>query len=227
MCGSARLLPGPSPYDAILQNAAYGRGVPMWGAESSTPAGTHWPQPFPYHTKLERARALMAESDYPDGFEVPLSFDLGQADWAESTALLIQEALGQIGIKVTLDRIPGANWRTRALVDKQLPLHLENFGGWLNTPCYYFFWAYIEGNLFNSSNYHSDEIAQLVDDTLFMAMDDPDYAPKIRRMIEIAFEDVPRIPLYQPALNVAMGPNLDGYTFWHHRQLDTRVLQTA
>ena len=58
-------------------------------------------------------------------------------------------------------------------------------------------------------------------------LDDPAYAPKIRRMIEIAFEDVPRIPLYQPALNVAMGPNLDGYTFWYHRQLDTRVLQTA
>ncbi len=68
----------------------------------------------------------MAESDYPDGFEVPLSFDLGQADWAESTALLIQEALGRIGITVTLDRIPGANWRTRALVDKQLPLPLDD-----------------------------------------------------------------------------------------------------
>lgn len=215
------------PYEAIMQNAAYGRGVPMWGGESESPADIAWPQPSPYSNKLERARELIAESDFAEGFEVPLSFDLGQADWAEPTALLIQEALGQIGITVTLDRIPGANWRTRALVDKQLPLHLENFGGWLNTPCYYFFWAYIEGNLFNSSNYHNDEIAQLVDDTLFMAMDDPEYAPKIRRMIEIAFNDVPRIPLYQPTLNVAMQPNISGYEFWYHRQLDNRPLRVS
>lgn len=215
------------PYEAIMQNAAYGRGVPMWGGESESPADIAWPQPFPYSNNIERARKLMAQSDYPEGFEVPLSFDLGQADWAEPTALLIQEALGQIGITVNLDRIPGANWRTRALVDKQLPLHLENFGGWLNTPCYYFFWAYIEGNLFNSSNYHNDEIAQLVDETLFMSMDDPEYAPKIRRMIEIAFADVPRIPLYQPTLNVAMQPNIEGYEFWYHRQLDNRPLRVS
>lgn len=199
----------------------------MWGGDSESPTDIAWPQPFPYSNNIERARKLMAESDYPEGFEVPLSFDLGQADWAEPTALLIQEALGQIGINVTLDRIPGANWRTRALVDKQLPLHLENFGGWLNTPCYYFFWAYIEGNLFNSSNYHNDEIAQLVDETLFMPMDNPKYAPKIRRMIEIAFEDVPRIPLYQPTLNVAMQPNISGYEFWYHRQLDNRPLRVS
>lgn len=215
------------PYDAIMQNAAYGLGVPMWGGEHEEPATIAWPQPFPYQYNLDRARELLAEAGYAEGFEVPLAFDLGQADWAEPTALLIQEALGKIGITVTLDRIPGANWRTRALVDKQLPLHLENFGGWLNTPCYYFFWAYIEGNLFNSSNYRNEEIAKLVDDTLFMAMDDPEYAPKIRRMIEIAFADVPRIPLYQPTLNVAMQPDINGYEFWYHRQLDNRPLRVS
>jgi hypothetical protein len=36
-----------------------------------------------------------------------------------------------------------------------------------------------------------------------MPMDDPEYAPNVKRMFEIAFEDLPRIPLYQPALNVA------------------------
>lgn len=60
-----------------------------------------------------------------------------------------------------------------------------------------------------------------------MAMDDPEYAPKIRRMIEIAFADVPRIPLYQPTLNVAMQPNISGYEFWYHRQLDNRTLRVS
>ena len=60
-------------------------------------------------------------------------------------------ALGKLGIKCSIDKIPGASWRTANLVEKRLPLHLENFGGWLNYPCYYFYWAYKKGHLFNSS----------------------------------------------------------------------------
>ena len=94
-----------------------------------------------------RTKELLSQTAFKDGFEVPLSFDLGTAEWGEPAALLIQEGLSKIGIKATIDKIPGANWRTRALVEKKLPLHLENFGGWLDTPCYHFFWAYLKARL--------------------------------------------------------------------------------
>lgn len=210
------------PYDEIFKTAAYGRGVPMWGGKAMEPADIAWPQPFPYTTDYAKAKALLAETAYKDGFEVPLSFDLGTADWGEPTALLIQQSLAQIGIKATIDKVPGANWRTVALVDKKLPLHLENFGGWLNTPDYYFFWAYMKGNLFNSSNYFDEEVQKLTEETLHMEMSDPAYAPKIKRMIAKAFDDVPRIPLWQPSLESAMRKNLAGYEFWFHRQPDAR-----
>ena len=74
----------------------------------------------------------MAEAGYADGFEVPLSIDLSFAEWTEPTAILMQESLGKIGIKTTINKIPGASWRTKALVEKGLELHLKNFGGWLN-----------------------------------------------------------------------------------------------
>jgi peptide/nickel transport system substrate-binding protein len=38
---------------------------------------------------------------------------------------------------------------------------------------------------------------------------------------------MPRIPLYQPYLNVAMLKNVDGYRYWFHRQLDYRSLVKA
>ena len=109
-------------------------------------------------------------------------------------------------------------------MEKRLPLHLENFGGWLNYPDYYFFWAYKKGHLFNSSNYENpgDRDAGRRDPA--PAVDDPDWAPKIKRMFEIAFEDLPRIPLYQPALNVAAN-GAGGYEYWFHRQLDIRGLK--
>lgn len=213
------------PYADIFQTAAYGRGAPMWGGSGEIET-LDWPQPFPYATDLDKARAHLEKSAFAGGFEVPLSISLGLVDWMEPTALLIQESLGKIGITATVEKIPGANWRTAALVEKRLPMHLENFGGWLNYPCYYFFWAYKEGHLFNSSNYANPEVEALVDETLHMQPDDPDYAPKITRLMQIAIDDLPRIPLWQPALNV--GTNAaEGYEYWFHRQLDARGLSRA
>lgn len=210
------------PYEDIFKAAAYERGAPLWGGEAEI-TDIAWPRKSPYGTDLDKAKEHMAKSAYPDGFDVPLSISLGLASWMEPTALLIQSALAEIGIKAEIEKIPGANWRTAALVEKRLPLHLENFGGWLNTPDYYFFWAYKNGHLFNSSNYLNEEVEALVDETLHMPMDDPQYAPNIKRMFEIAMEDLPRIPLYQPALNVATN-GAEGYEFWFHRQLDVRPL---
>jgi peptide/nickel transport system substrate-binding protein len=212
------------PYQKIFEQAAYEQGVPMWGG-TATVDKIAWPQKSPYNLNIEKARALMAEAGYEDGFEVPLSINLSNADWAEPAALLIQQGLADIGIRATIEKIPGANWRTIALVEKKLPLHLENFGGWLNTPDYYFYWAYIKGNLFNSYNYDNPEMAKLVDETLDMAMDNPEYAPNVTRMIELAFEDIPRIPLWQPTLNVAFTESVAGYEYWFHRQMDIRALK--
>jgi peptide/nickel transport system substrate-binding protein len=215
------------PYEEILAAAAYGRGRAMFGGEAPTPHNIDWPQPFPYVRDMDKAQALLAEAGLADGFETTLSYNLGLADWQEPTALLIQESLGKLGIKVTLDKIPGANWRTAALVEKRLPMHLENFGGWLNYADYYFFWAYKKGHLFNSSNYENPEIEALVDATLHMEVDDPQYAENVKKMIAIAFTEVPRIPLYQPYLDSALQKNVEGYAGWFHRQLDCRSITKA
>lgn len=213
------------PYELIFQSAAYGRGVPMWGGSSEI-TDTAWPRPFPYTTNMDLAREHLEKSSFASGFNVKMSISLGLASWMEPTALLMQESLGQLGITTEIERIPGANWRTVALVEKSLDLHLENFGGWLNTPDYYFFWAYQRERLFNSSNYDNEEVHMLTDQALHMEMDNPEWEPLVKRMFEIVMEDIPRIPLYQPALNVAVN-GASGYEFWFHRQLDPRRMTGA
>lgn len=210
------------PYQQIFDVAAYGMGEPMWGRESKSATAATWPQAFPYNTDLAKAKVLLAEAGYPDGFSVPISINLGFSQWTEPTALLIQENLKAIGIEAPVNKIPGASWRTKALVEKGLELHLKNFGGWLNYPDYYFYWAYIKGHLFNSMNYDNTEIKALVDNTLNMPIDDKQYSKNVMRMIDIATDEVPMIPLWQPSLDVVMQKEVSGYVNWFHRQLDIR-----
>ncbi|MDB4838103.1 ABC transporter substrate-binding protein [Marinomonas sp.] len=196
---------------------------PMWGRDTKETVTTQWPQPFPYSTNIEKAKTLLAEAGYPNGFEVPISINLGFSQWTEPTALLLQENLKAIGITAPVNKIPGASWRTKALVEKGLELHLKNFGGWLNYPDYYFFWAYIKGHLFNSMNYDNPEVKSLVDSSLNMPVNDPQYPVNVKRLINIATDEVPMIPLWQPSLDVVMRDNVSGYVNWFHRQLDIRA----
>ena len=98
------------PYEDIFNAAAFGRGLPLYGGEAEIPDGDiQWPRKTQYDADLDKARELMAASAYPDEFEVPLSISLDLASWMQPTALLVQEALGKIGITVEIEKIPGAN----------------------------------------------------------------------------------------------------------------------
>jgi len=54
---------------------------------------------------------------------------------------------------------------------------------------------------------------------------DPEkYREEVEGFIKIAFDEVPRIPVFQPSLDIAMQKNVGGYRYWFHRQLDYRPL---
>jgi peptide/nickel transport system substrate-binding protein len=50
------------------------------------------------------------------------------------------------------------------------------------------------------------------------------YGEEVEGFISIAFAEIPRIPLFQPWLDVAMQKDVTGYCYWLHRQLDYRQL---
>jgi len=217
------------PYQKIMDAVLFGLGKPMFGAATDTPTQAAWPQPHKYNTDLAKAKALMAEAGHPNGFETTLSFDLGFATVNEPLCVLVQESLAQIGIKTTINKIPGANWRTE-LNKKVLPLYTNVFSGWLDYPEYFFIWCYHGKNsIFNTMSYQSKDMDGLIDAAGAAAStgDLASYERDVKGFVDLAYADVPRVPLFQPYSNVAMQKNVSGYQYWFHRRLDYRTLVKA
>jgi peptide/nickel transport system substrate-binding protein len=214
------------PYQKIMDAVLFGLANPMYGAPAGKTTDVAWPQPTKYFTDIDKAKALMAEAGYPNGFETTISFDLNFAGVNEPLCVLVQESLGQIGIKTTINKVPGANWRTE-LNKKEMPLYTNVFSGWLDYPEYFFYWCYHGNNsVFNTMSYKSPEMDRLIDGARNAAAsgDMPTYDTDVKNFVDLAFTDIPRIPLYQPYVNVAMQKNISGYQYWFHRRLDYRAL---
>ena len=217
------------PYQKIMDAVLFGLGGAMFGAAANAPTEVKWPQPTKYNTDIAKAKALLAEAGFPDGFETTLSFDLGFATVNEPTAILIQESLGQIGIKATINKIPGSNFRTE-LNKKVLPLYLNVFSGWLDYPEYFFIWCYHGNNsIFNTMSYQSKDMDAFIDGAVNAAAigDKATYEKDVKGFVDLAFADIPRVPLFQPYSNVAMQKNISGYAYWFHRRLDYRAFSKA
>ncbi|MGY3405144.1 ABC-type transport system substrate-binding protein [Bradyrhizobium sp. GM5.1] len=143
------------PYQKIMDAVMFGLANPMFGAPKDKPTEVAWPQPHKYNTDMDKAKALLAEAGYPNGFETTISFDLNFAGVNEPLCVLVQESLAQIGIKTTINKVPGANWRTE-LNKKEMPLFTNVFSGWLDYPEYFFYWCYHGNNsVFNTMSYKS------------------------------------------------------------------------
>ncbi|MGE0286097.1 MAG: ABC transporter substrate-binding protein [Bradyrhizobium sp.] len=213
------------PYQKIMDAAMFGIANPLFGGPSNHVTDIAWPTKTGYNTDIAKAKALMAESGV-SGIETTISFDLGAGAVSEPIAVLVQESLAQIGIKSVINKVPGANWRSE-MAKKSMPLMINFFSGWLDYPEYFFFWCYAGQNaIFNTPSYVDKDMDAMIDGARAAAAikDKAAYEKNVKGFISKAYDEVPRIPLFQPYLNVATQKNISGYTYWFHRQVDYRSL---
>ena len=96
--------------------------------------------------------------------------------------------------------MPGSNWRNE-LLKKSMPLFTNTFGGWLNFPDYFFFWAYHGQNaVFNTMAYQNAVMDKMITNARF-AESKPLYDGMVKDMITLAHEQVPRILVMEGAFH--------------------------
>lgn len=209
------------PYQDMFEAVLYSRGNPMFGGPAEV-TSTQWPSPLPYSQDLDKAKALLAEAGFPNGFETTFSIDANDVVVAEPVAILMQEALGKIGIKVTIDKVPAGQMGT-LLTEKKLPLFVANAGAWLRSPDYFFRIFYQGGTRWNFGSYANPEMEKIVADARWET-DQANYDALVMRMIELARTEVPVIPLWSAFQDTVISPAMEGYTYMFHRSLELRHL---
>src|SRR5271157_392943 len=183
------------PYQKIMDAVLFGLAKPMFGAPEDAPIEVAWPQPHKFNTDLAKAKQLLGEAGYGNGIQEPIqiSFDLGFAGVNEPICILVQESLAQVGIQTTINKVPGANWRTE-LTKKTMPLFTNVFSGWLDYPEYFFYWCYHSGkSIFNTMDYQSPQIDAFIDGARSAAAtgDMDSYDKDVKGFVDLAFTDMP------------------------------------
>jgi peptide/nickel transport system substrate-binding protein len=175
------------------------------------------PEVFGYHDALptvphdpQRARALLAEAGWPDGFAVDLDFPTGKYRGAELvTAELVRE-LAPVGVRLRLrPQTPEAFFARLARRDTSLYLL-----GWIGTsgdagPSYeYLLHTSTDGfGHENAGGYSNPELDRLVERARHLGP--VDRLPLLRRVAEIVHRDKPVIPLYRAADVYALDRRLE------------------
>jgi peptide/nickel transport system substrate-binding protein len=212
------------PFDALYEAALAKRGLPLFGATwEGRPSDPGFPQPLPFRQDLEKAKALLKEAGFADGFKTTFTYNISSAGVSEPMAALIKEAFEKVGVMVEIQKLPDSQM-AEALTAKTIPFFTETSSA--NLPSTdYFFRIFLQGETrWNYSSWSNPEIARLTESARY-EVDDAKYDEAAIEMIRLFVDEAPMIMLWQANQDAVMRKDVKGFTYWYHRQLDYRDLR--
>jgi peptide/nickel transport system substrate-binding protein len=196
------------PYETLLQVVTQGlaerlrSGVPN---HLNGYVGDFWP----YETSLEKARQELAQAQVPDGFSITVPVSAGDLFDEEST-VLIKESLDQLGIKLTLQKMPIGQKRS-LMLQKQVDMAVYDWRPWIPDVGYFIYWHWLADSFWNCWGYVNPEAQALGNEAITMVDGSAERHAKLRRFQEIVNGDVGLVPLFSQFDTVTMRENVQGH----------------
>ncbi|MBC9208324.1 ABC transporter substrate-binding protein [Roseomonas aerophila] len=213
------------PYEDMFKASLFSRGRTLYGADWTTPPNADFPQPLPLKQDLAKARALLAEAGLANGFSTSFSFGTSTASTSEPLAALVQEALGKVGIRIEIQKLPDAQLNTMQ-AEKKLAFYTDSGTAWLPATYYFFYLYFTRDQRWNFANWENPRIVELSNAARF-ERDGAAYETQCKEMISILADQLPLLMLWQPNMDAVMGKAIEGFTYQFYRQVDFRDLKRA
>jgi peptide/nickel transport system substrate-binding protein len=199
--------------DAIRQKVMRGLSKPIGAIITPLVAGYHpdGDKRLPYDR--ERAKKLLAEAGYPEGFEVTL--DCGTVQPAADICQAVAAMLAQVGIRVKPNIVNQPNFFPK--IEKyDTSFYLLSWGGGVTSDALYTLNALLhsvgargEGD-FNMGRWSNAEMDQLIAQ-IKIETDPAKRNEAIRQALMLAAKELPLVPIHQPLIPWAMRKNVTAW----------------
>jgi peptide/nickel transport system substrate-binding protein len=198
------------PRDEIIRTIYYGLADPL-----TAPMPYIYPMAdqsfFHYGYNLDEAKRLLAEAGLPGGFKTTLSYNAGDPT-QEPIALLYQTALRQIGVDITLEKLPAGVFYEN-VTKRQKPVIFYLDSPWTPDPGYSTFLYFHQKSYVNYSNYENDNVDRLIEEGL-ATLDDNERRRIYTEVQKTLMEEAPWGYIAYPKYTLARKKNLEGFTYY-------------
>ncbi|QEL22851.1 ABC transporter substrate-binding protein [Bosea sp. F3-2] len=220
-----RAIAAALPYEAMFKVALFERGERLFGANWTEPTEARLLQAMPNRTDLDRAKALLAEAGVANGFKTTFSFAASAAPLNEPMAALIKESLAKVGVEVTVQKLPEAQYVTMIL-ERKLDMYFEFATSWFPNAEYVIRTFFMGNGRWNSSAWDDATIVKLAEEARF-EVDPAAYNRKVLEIVKRLNEQTPVALVWQPSHDAVVARDVEDYTYWFHRGADYRDLRRA
>ena len=166
---------------------------------------------FNYSYDLQKAKGLLTDAGYPNGFETELWYRTND-QIQEELAIALKTAFAKAGVSLKLNKVPASTlvesyskgkapmyfFRDMAIVPDAA--YVANL--WLNSA-----------SLINYSRFHNSEVDNLINRGLTMT-DEAQRSVMMKRVQEIVMSEAPWVFLFNPGYQLATGSDVKGFSWY-------------
>lgn len=192
--------------EEIIETAAGGRAAALYTTFSPALKDYYNDQEDPYPYDVEKAKELLKEAGYPDGFAASLTVPSDYRYHLE-TAELIQAQLSQIGVDITLDPVEFSTWLDKVYQNRDFETTVGGFIGY--TDPIRILDRYRSDNTKNFINYKSEDYDKAIA-AAKSASSQEEIVENVKNAQDIIAKDAGSVYLTDPDLIYGLNEELTG-----------------
>ena len=205
-------------YEELIKSVEQGRAKRFAGTIMEGFLG-YDPQLFKYNFDLEKAKQLMREAGYPNGFRATLLYSPDRYMGFEMMSVMMQSYLKKIGIDLSLQKMA---WPSQMDTMKKgaFDMALQTWSANMPDPIeqtFFFFSPKTFGQRWNWSYWKNDRAEELCD-IILNEFNVQKRAEAVREVEKLGVDNAVYVSLYQVPYPIAMRDNVEDV--WFHPGLD-------